>query len=182
VSHRSTTTRRTPPEHHRAATEVPRNSGHPRHLSTIDLVLAYPPEDCGLTKLDAGRHLGHALAVAYLVNDHRTKLRCIRTGHEVLPRGSSHQSHKVSPGSGGHIKWLSNRDPLTYGWPVAGGSTLLVPRQPRHIAFRTSRQAERVGHLGRDLLADKTARRTAKGPPDRRQEVLRILRSAPGKG
>src|ERR1017187_2988657 len=30
VSHRSTTTRRTPPEHHRAATEVPRNSGHPR--------------------------------------------------------------------------------------------------------------------------------------------------------
>src|ERR1019366_5150510 len=29
VSHRSTTTRRTPPEHHRAATEVPRNSGHP---------------------------------------------------------------------------------------------------------------------------------------------------------
>src|ERR1039458_474244 len=29
VSHRSTTTRRTPLEHHWAATEVPRNSGHP---------------------------------------------------------------------------------------------------------------------------------------------------------
>src|ERR1019366_6475267 len=29
VSHRSSTTRRTPPEHHWAATEVLRNSGHP---------------------------------------------------------------------------------------------------------------------------------------------------------
>src|ERR1039458_8492725 len=40
VSHRSTTTRRTPPEHHRAATEVPRNSGHP--LEIDDLPVAAP--------------------------------------------------------------------------------------------------------------------------------------------
>src|ERR1019366_8804917 len=45
VSHRSTTTRRTPLEHHRAATEVLRNSGHPlapklEHLA-VDITTLY---------------------------------------------------------------------------------------------------------------------------------------------
>lgn len=40
------------------------------YLSAIDPVLAYPPDDCGLTKLDAGSHLGYAFAVAYLVTCH----------------------------------------------------------------------------------------------------------------
>src|ERR1039458_3571000 len=41
VSHRSTTTRRTPLEHHWAATEVLRNSGHPLH-QVSPRVLACP--------------------------------------------------------------------------------------------------------------------------------------------
>src|ERR1017187_8376865 len=48
VSHRSTTTRRTPPEHHRAATEVPRNSGHPQ---TGPVVVFSRQPHCDATQL-----------------------------------------------------------------------------------------------------------------------------------
>ena len=65
VSHRSTTTRRTPPEHHRAATEVLRNSGHPPAHAGPHSVLPSPPA----TPRPAGRPAGK-----YSDDDHSGRL------------------------------------------------------------------------------------------------------------